>query len=510
MLTTQTSDPAFTLAFQPGLCPTLPRVIGCADFLEYTRQLERIDELLRLGEVAEEHLRLQREVWLRACATEPSAKVQQRFERSTRQALRCNLARTLLDESFIGFQVRLSESAVLQKFCGLWQLDQIRVPSKSQLHRFADQADTKQIQALLDRLLTQALAAGQAGQVLGLEEPLNLDTCLLDSTCLPLNIHFPTDWVLLRDAVRTLGKATELIRKNGLKHRMRPPAEFIRRSNVMAIEMTPTRRKKDGKKKRKAILRRMKKLRHCVARHARKHRELVEQHGPVGELKAGHIRQIIARIDRILEQLPAAIEQAHERIIGERSVPNARKSLSLYEADAQVLVRGKAGAEVEFGSQLLIGENPQGFILDWQLLSERSANDSTLLQPSVERVQERTRGCLRGVCTDRGFRSAANSRWLKEQGLRDATCPRDPVALGEQMQDADFAQDQGRRAQTEGRIGILKNVFLGGRLRRQGGVHQEVPVASAILAHNLWVLARRPEAEQKASAPPEPELAQAA
>jgi hypothetical protein len=509
VLTTRTPDPALRLTFQPELCPTLPRIIGCADFLEYTRQLERIDELLRLSGVEQEHLRQQRAAWLSTCAREPSVKVQQRFERSTRQALRCNLARTLLNESFIGFQIRLSESGVLQKFCGLWQLDQIRVPSKSQLHRFADQADRGQIQALLDRLLTQALATGEAGQVLGLEEPLNLDTCLLDSTCLRLNIHFPTDWVLLRDAVRTLCKAIELIRKNGLKNRMRPPAEFIRRSNVMAIEMTQTRRRKEGKKKRKAILRRMKKLSHCVARHARIHRELIDQHGPVGKLKVGHIRQIMARIDRILEQLPAAIEQAHERIIGERPVPNARKILSLYEKDTQVLVRGKAGAEVEFGRQLLIGENPQGFILDWQLLANRSANDSTLLQPSIERVLEGTGRCLQGVCTDRGFQSAANSQWLEEQGLRDATCPRDPAELRQQMKTADFAQDQTRRAQTEGRIGILKNVFLGGRLRRKGGVHQEVQVAWAILAHNLWVLARLPQAKTKANAPPELELAQA-
>ncbi len=156
----------------------------------------------------------------------------------------------------------------------------------------------------------------------------------------------------------------------------------------------------------------MKKLSQCVSRHARKHRDLIEQHGPVGELKAGHIRQIIARIR---EQLPAAIGQAHERIIGERPVPNAQKILSLYEPDAQVLVRGKAGAEVEFGRQLLIGENPQGFILDWQLLGQCSASDSTLLQESVQRVQERTGGRPKGVCTDRGFRSAANSRWLAEQ-----------------------------------------------------------------------------------------------
>ena len=54
--------------------------------------------------------------------------------------------------------------------------------------------------------------------------------------------------------------------------------------------------------------------------------------------------------------MPAAIAQAHERIIGERVVPNDDKILSLYQPHAQVYVRGKAGADVEFGLQLLISE----------------------------------------------------------------------------------------------------------------------------------------------------------
>jgi hypothetical protein len=54
---------------------------------------------------------------------------------------------------------------------------------------------------------------------------------------------------------------------------------------------------------------------------------------------------------------------------------------------------------------------------------------------------------------------------------------------------------QRRRAQTEGRIGILKNVFLGGRIRGKGFAHRELTVTWTVLVHNLWVLARLPRAE---------------
>jgi hypothetical protein len=41
-------------------------------------------------------------------------------------------------------------------------------------------------------------------------------------------------------------------------------------------------------------------------------------------------------------------------------VPNEDKILSLYEADVHVIVRNKAGVEVEFGNTLFLAENPQG------------------------------------------------------------------------------------------------------------------------------------------------------
>jgi hypothetical protein len=58
--------------------------------------------------------------------------------------------------------------------------------------------------------------------------------------------------------------------------------------------------------------------------------------------------QVIRRIDSILNQLPTAIKQAHERIIGERLIPTKDKILSLYDQDVHVIVRGKLESEVEF------------------------------------------------------------------------------------------------------------------------------------------------------------------
>ena len=81
---------------------------------------------------------------------------------------------------------------------------------------------------------------------------------------------------------------------------------------------------------------------------------------------------VIGRIDNILKQLPAAINQAHERIIGERQIKSSDKILSLYDKDVEVIVRGKADAEVEFGQRLLLTEQEDGVIIDWELFAKGS------------------------------------------------------------------------------------------------------------------------------------------
>jgi hypothetical protein len=76
-------------------------------------------------------------------------------------------------------------------------------------------------------------------------------------------------------------------------------------------------------------------------------------------------------------------------------------------------------------------------------------------------------------------------------------CPKSVTDLQERMLDEGFMDIQRRRAQTEGRIGILKNDFLGPVLRNKGFESREREVAWAVLAHNLWVLARLLRAQQK-------------
>jgi hypothetical protein len=497
--------PAQLLPFPQELRPSLPTIVGNVDYLSLRRLLEEIDSLLRQSGLEADFVQRSLEHWRTGAGSrEPAAGEQVRFQQRSRRALRCTILRTLLREDYRGFSCQLAGNPLYQWFCLLDALDAVRVPSKSELQRFAHWLPADQMRALIDGLLRGAV---ERPDQLRLEAALDLEEYFLDSTCLQANIHFPTDWVLLRDAVRTLMKATLLIRREGLRGRMRPPEEFLGRMNRLSIEMTQQARRSGGRKARKRVLRQMKKLVQTVRAHARRHRRLLEAHWEQTGWSRGQAQQILRRLDGVLEKLPQALKQAHERIIGARQVPNADKLLSLYEPETRVIVRGKAGAEVEFGNTVLLGETRQGVILDYELFRESAPADSQVLFGSLLRVREATGRDVGAVVADRGFYSASNSRTLREGDTFDGLCPRGPARLRERMKEEKFARLQRRRAQTEARIGILKANFLGRPMRAKGFEHRQLALAWGVLTHNLWMLARLRQAQGKQE--PEP-LRQAA
>jgi IS5 family transposase len=499
------------LPFQLPLRQQLPQVQGNVDYQVFRETLERISDLIRLSDTDSIVVlfcleRADREARKQAKRKGQRYKGlshrQQRWvQKIARQALRCGVARGLVDESYRDFSCRLADSPLLQRFCLLDTLEPIRVPGKSTLERMEKMLPEKVVRGLVSRVVLQAAEesndSGDA-EALGLCDPIDMDVYFLDTTCLEANIHFPVDWVLLRDATRTLMKAVALIRKHGLKHRMQEPGVFIKEMNRLCIEMTHAGRRTDSNRQRKRILRLMKQLMKKVRRHAQMHRELLVKRRAETSLSERQAAQIVGRLEGVLGKLPEAIRQAHERIIGGVAVANADKILSMYEQDLHVIVRGKAGAKVEFGNTLLIAEQSQGLIVDWRLYRGQGPADAAAMVESLERAAVAYGGRHpKSVVTDRGFSSLESREYLAGKGIGDEMCPRSVAELRRKMQGARFREHQLRRGQTEGRIGILKNEFLGKPLRKKGYEFRALSVAWAVLAHNLWVLARLPRAAEE-------------
>lgn len=497
-----TAQTAPILAYQPALRPALPCVYGPVEFREFRDQLIQIDRFLNEGGIES--------AFIQAAATEhatalvgASAKAGAQFARTSALALRCNLARFVTGLSFREFAVRAAESNLLQWFLRLGEVDRVRAPGKSTLERYHQWVSVATMTAVHQQLLTAALTPARAAtsQPLRLAEAIDATEVFFDSTCLKANIHFPVDWVLLRDAARTLMKATVLIRRAGLKQRMpQEPLQFLGTMNKLTMAMSANRRRPDAKKQRKRTFRQMKTLGQTIARHARAHREHLAQRWTETELSKKQTQAILRRLDHILTQLPAAIAQAHERIIGERPVPHAEKIFSLYEKEVTLLKRGKAGADVEFGHKLWLGETRAGLIVDWALLTGAPA-DTALVRPAVERLHAARPGALQQIWGDRGLSSQANEKYLTKRGIKSGLCPRDPAELQKRLlDDESFRAGLRRRGATEARIAIFKHCFVGSPCRAKGFAGRELAVSWAVLAHNLWLLARLKLRQDRAAA----------
>ena len=491
------------IAIQCLLRPALTVVDRCLDYDNFRATIERIDRLLIDSEVESQGVDLALE------RGQPmSVKARQKRANFALKALRMETLRYLLGGiSFRHLSRALGSSDLLADFCRVRHIDGIRGISKSTLERASKFFSEEQLRAL-HRTLTEVVGdADLARQVVRLDKPIDTTICLIDGTCLEVNIHWPTDWVLLKDVAGTLLKAIRLIReKAGLRHRMPiEPEPLARQMNRLCIQMTHSRRRKDSARQRKGILRQMKKLLKRIGEHARSHRELLQACWEQSDYSEKQVQQILTRMERMSELIPVVIKQAHERIIGGRQVKNAEKVLSVYEPDAQVIVRGKAGQEVEFGNTLFLGESVEGYLLDWKLYGSRTPSENEQMQESLQRQNRfNLAEPIAAMCADRGFASQRARRQLAQEGIYDALCPRDPKQLKKRMEEPHFRQLQKRRASTEGRIGVLKNRWQAGRLRSKGFANRSISVAWSVLSHNLWkvakMLAQQDELKTKAAA----------
>src|SRR6266404_8643879 len=244
------------IPFQPPLSPVLPTIEGNVDYRLLREQLLRIDQQLRASGLESQFIEADLRSWMHQ-NNRTSAKAQQNRQLHCRRALRCDIARTLLNEDFRAFAARLADSPLLQWFVGLGVVPCVVVPAKSTLQRYALWWSEEQVRQLCYQLVQ---TAARQPEKFELQKPLDLDSYFLDTTCLAANIHYPVDWILLRDATRTLMKALMLIRQQGLKHRMEAPEQFLSRMNRLCMEMNHASSKPKNRRTRKTVFRKIDQL----------------------------------------------------------------------------------------------------------------------------------------------------------------------------------------------------------------------------------------------------------
>ncbi|MEA3229954.1 MAG: hypothetical protein U9P44_03490 [archaeon] len=481
-----------TIAFQDELSYPGFEIKNHKDYFEYRRLIERIDEILKQTKMdlhfADEYI----DKALESGKKTPSPDQITRMIRIAIQAYRCTLLGVLIGKSYREQSILIAESFLLQRFCMVARIDgEIKIPTKSTLQRYAKFFDEGFIREQVTLLNKHAF---DPSNVFGLCDQLEAKDIFVDATCMKARIHFPVDWVLIKDCVLTILKAILVIRKHGLKHRIKTPEIFISELNALCMSMTSLARQ--SKKKRKAAFRKLKKLAKIIRSHGRRYSDLLmEYREEKTDLSEAEANCILKRLEKMIMLLPEAVEQANTRIISGGQVENEDKLISVYHENVNVIKRGKAGGQVEFGNTLFLSEQANGIIVDWQLY-QTDVKEPQATKESIIKMTDELEFDIASMTGDRGCQSKPNDKLLEKKGIYNGLCPRNPLEYAERMQEGKFRIFQKRRGQTEGRIGIVKNAILDGSLYEREIEGKQLKIGWAILVHNLWCLARLPAEEE--------------
>ena len=204
-----------TLSLQLELRPALPNVYGALDYREFRDTLIKIDEILVKSGF--EHKLITEALSQYVANSNIDADKFYNSKRAAfhykklKHALRCNIARHLTGESYRQFSIRIADSELFQWFTNINAFSNRKAISKSSLERYEKYFDVKLLDKQIREWLADLTDTSQAVAA-GINEAIDCKSIFTDSTCIKSNIHFPVDWILLRDAARSLLSAIKIIR----------------------------------------------------------------------------------------------------------------------------------------------------------------------------------------------------------------------------------------------------------------------------------------------------------
>jgi IS5 family transposase len=327
------------------------------------------------------------------------------------------------------------------------------------------------------------------------EEQITGDRLRLDTTAVETNVHWPTDSTLLWDTYRVLARLIERARRvdadvvgSGRLH--------LRRAKREALTITRAAAKK-GRKARSLkrpygrLIGRVEGLLDWATRVAH---GLAEGIGDQRYCAGGH-----AQAERLVEELAdfhtlgeRVVDQARRRVLQGESVPNDEKLFSLFEPHTELLKRGKAGKDIEFGHMIQIQQVDEKFITDYEVF-EKKPVEHTLLEPALAEHRELFGFAPSVLTADKGYYENMEALRALEREIEVVSIakkgPR-TSAETEREQDPLFRHAQAFRAGVEGSISFLKRMLRLARCFNKSWEHYVATVGQTIFAHNLLVLAR--------------------
>jgi hypothetical protein len=296
----------------------------------------------------------------------------------------------------------------------------------------------------------------------------NKGTLILDATCAPADIRYPTDLSLLNEARMKLEEIIDTLHKPLRGKRPKPRTyRKVARLEFLAVSK---KRRPSKTRIRKAIGKQLGYIRRDLAAIEK----LVEIVG-LGALSKRQLRNlwVINELYRQQEIMYKTKEHSIEDRIVSISQPHVRS-----------IVRGKAGADTEFGAKVAISlADGYSYI---EKISWDNFNEGITLIESVERFKERFGYYPKVVLADKIYRNRDNLKYCKKHGIRlsGPRLGRPPKVRDPQIRRQEYEDAKARNA-VEGEIGVGKRRYGLGLIMACLQKTSETVIALQFLVMNL-------------------------
>lgn len=374
---------------------------------------------------------------------------------------------------------QIRENPYLQCFIGLRSFTDEAPFDASMMVHFRKRFSVEMLQELNERLASQQDDDddGSGDEILEeeaiAEEPFsetpNSGKLLLDATCAPADIRYPTDLGLLNEVREKLEQIIDILHEpfRGEVEKPRTYRQVARRNYLRAAKS----RKLSQKKRRKAIRQQL----GYVERDFKAVDKLLEMGAFLHLLSAQQYHNLLV-VSELYRQQREMFDECSNRIDD--------RIVSIHQPHVRPIVRGKAGKPTEFGAKLS-ASLVNGFVF-LDKLSWDNFNESQDLISQVESYRTR-HGCYpESVHVDQIYRTRANRKWCGERGIRLSGPPlgRPPTSVSAE-QKAQAHEDQVIRNSIEGKFGQGKRKFSLGRIMAKLKNTSETAIGIIFLVMNL-------------------------
>ena len=310
----------------------------------------------------------------------------------------------------------------------------------------------------------------------GQNESLNRGKLIMDATCAPADISYPTDLGLLNGARVHTEKIIDILYKQIKEKTHKKPRTYrnLARKDYLAVakKRLPTRNKR-----RQAI----KKQLQYIKRNLAHIEQLIDSGASLEGLNKKQYKTLLV-LTEVARQQQWLFDNDKQSI--------SDRIVSLSQPHIRPIVRGKAGKSVEFGAKLSASCFEGYVFLD--RMSWDNFNESGDLKAQVEAYHKFTGYYPESVHADRIYLTRENRAWCKEKGIRLSGPPLGrPPATVSKAKKKQALEDERIRNAIEGKFGQGKRRFGLNRVMAKLDNTSGTVIAITFLVMNLATWWRR-------------------